>query len=127
MPSQPKDKAHADQLRKMIGSRVRAARERQGWTQEQLAEAVGVGAEMLGRYERGLQFPSHVTFLRLVKTLGVSADSLYGFDPSEPLASLPDDTVRVLLGLTSRELAALTQLLRGLTSQHRSRAGSSSI
>ena len=126
MPSQPKDKAAADQLRKMIGSRVRAARERHGWTQEQLAEAVGVGAEMLGRYERGLQFPSHVTFLRLTQSLGVSTDALYGFEPSEPTASLPDDTVRVLLGLTSRELAALTQLVRELTSPRRIQPGSTS-
>jgi transcriptional regulator with XRE-family HTH domain len=119
MPHQPKDKAAAEQLRKIVGRGVRTARERLGWSQERLAEVVGVGAEMLGRYERGLQFPSHVTFLRLTATLGVSADALYGIAHETPAAALPDDTVRALLALNPRELALLTQLLRVLTSPHR--------
>ena len=126
MPHQPKDKAAAERLRKTIGGRMRAERERLGWSQERLAEAVGVGAEMLGRYERGLQFPSHVTFLRLTDTLGISTDILYGLGPTEPAAQLSDDTVRALLGLTSRERSLLMQLLLELTSPHRVAPGSSS-
>lgn len=40
-----------------LGRRIRAARERKGWTQQQLALAVGVGARTVGGWERGETVP----------------------------------------------------------------------
>jgi transcriptional regulator with XRE-family HTH domain len=69
MPHKPEDKEEADALRCALGKRVRAAREARGWSQDALAEEIGVGGVMLGRYERGEKFPSHLTLIRLAQTL----------------------------------------------------------
>jgi transcriptional regulator with XRE-family HTH domain len=65
MPVKPEDRGEAAKLRRVLGARVREAREALGWSQETLAEEVGVGVETLGRYERASKFPSHVTLVRL--------------------------------------------------------------
>ena len=36
-----------------IGARIRTAREEQGWTQDQLAEAVGVSRSAVAQWETG--------------------------------------------------------------------------
>ena len=59
-----------------FGARLRAARQRRGWTQAVLAEAAEVGANYVPRLERGELTPSVEAAWRLSQTLGVSLDSL---------------------------------------------------
>ena len=117
MPYKSDDKAEAEQLRRALGRRIRAGREALGRSQEQLAEAVGVGAEMLSRYERGVKFPSHLTLVRLARALESSADALLGLSaPSEgdvPSGELP----RVAALRTETQRVAVTSMLREFVSQ----------
>lgn len=64
------------QLNIDVGERIRAARERNGMTQEQLAEHLEVSAQYISDLERGVVGPSLQTFRRVCVTLGVSGDSL---------------------------------------------------
>ena len=43
----------------MNGDKIRDEREARGWTQEQLAQRVGVGARTIGNWERGETVPKN--------------------------------------------------------------------
>ena len=59
-----------------FGARVRAQRSARGWTQERLAEAVGLHFTYVGSVERGERNVSLRNILRLAEALGVDPGSL---------------------------------------------------
>ena len=119
MPYKPEDKDEAAKLRRGLGKRIRAARMSLGWSQESLAEEVGVGSEMLGRYERGVKFPSHVTLVRLSGVLGLSTDQLLGIGAAaEKRAAARNDLYQVLDGLSSIQRNAVVHAIRELISPY---------
>ena len=65
----------------VLGARLRAARKGRNLTQERLAEASGLSARHIAKIEKGAVNPSFEALLTLVKTLGVSFDSI--FDPAD--------------------------------------------
>ena len=74
------DRASArKQLGKRLGQRIAERRKTIGWTQDQLAERLGVDAETISRFERGVTVPALVTLDRLAEILKTSvADLLSG-------------------------------------------------
>ncbi len=64
------------ELNIQIGERCRQAREASGYTQEQLAEQIGVSMQFLSDAERGVTGMSVSTIIRLCSVLSVSADYL---------------------------------------------------
>lgn len=66
-----------------LGTRIRRARERKRWSQEQLADAIGVGTRSVGRWERGCALPRN-SIGALEHVLGVSlADDQPGLEPRD--------------------------------------------
>lgn len=59
-----------------FGNRVRAARERMGITQEDLASRVGMSPSHMSIVERGVKVPRMDTVVKLANELDVSADYL---------------------------------------------------
>lgn len=59
-----------------IGRRIRKARERKGWRQEDFAEKIGLSVTYTGMIERGEKVPRLETFITIANVLGVSADQL---------------------------------------------------
>lgn len=59
-----------------FGNRVRAARERLGITQEDLAARVGMSPSHMSIVERGVKVPRMDTVVKLANVLEVSADYL---------------------------------------------------
>ena len=59
-----------------FGNRVRAARERLGITQEDLAARVGMNPRHMSIVERGVKVPRMDTVVKLANELDVSADYL---------------------------------------------------
>lgn len=59
-----------------IGSRIKAARENKGITQEELAIMVDLSPTHISVIERGVKPPKLETFVRIANALCVSADSL---------------------------------------------------
>jgi transcriptional regulator with XRE-family HTH domain len=65
-----------DDTAKRIGERARAARTRLGLNQEQVADRVGISAEVYGRLERGLNMPRIPTLMRICEVLRVEPNEL---------------------------------------------------
>ena len=67
------------------GERIKDARLRKGWTQQQLADAVGVSQPAIGLWERGKRDILADNLMALAKALGVSVEELAGMlDDQEP-------------------------------------------
>lgn len=119
MPSRPKDREKAEQIKRMIGSRLREARTRRGWTQELAAERLDLAVESYARIERGTSFPSFPTLLAIAKELEVRPDVLLGLD-EEKAGQLTekeqaiDRIVAGLRGLDDQLVPVVEQLVRGL-------------
>lgn len=58
------------------GRRIRAFRKLKGYTQEGLAEAMGVSVSVLGEVERGNRMPSKELVEKIAHVLRVSIDEL---------------------------------------------------
>jgi transcriptional regulator with XRE-family HTH domain len=89
-----------------IGARIRAARDRAGLGQKQLARRTGLSVSTIGRYERGLQTPSWRALESVADVLAVPLDWLrLGRPPAaaEGAGEVPDvvpvvEEITLLLG-----------------------------
>src|SRR4051812_38665902 len=80
-----------------IGERIRAARRERGWTQQVLAEAVGVSRSAVAQWEtdRAGQVPWNLT--RLATALGTSAEWLtHGTEARTPVEARSRDELAIL-------------------------------
>jgi transcriptional regulator with XRE-family HTH domain len=59
-------------MRKLVGRNVRAIRERQGLTQERLAEIAGFSQQYVSGLESGKRNPTVVTLYEIARALRVS-------------------------------------------------------
>ncbi len=60
-----------------FGARLTELRRRHNFTQEALAEKLGVSAVVLGYYEQGRRSPSFVTMRKLAKALDIKLSELF--------------------------------------------------
>lgn len=111
-----------------LGSRIRLARENQGWKLAELAERTGLTKTTVYRYERGETWPGAPELRKLSDTLKVSLQYLiYGTDKFEgerslgaELLDIDDDTLRTirltvaLSVLTCDERAAVARLVASI-------------
>ncbi len=107
-----------------IGVRMKQVRESGRWTQEQLAEAIGVTPHTVSQYERGEQSPRLTTLLRIAATLSVRPGELIDVALPIPVAAAPPDGSEVLglyrsLSEPDREL--VTRLVRDVAASRRDR------
>lgn len=64
-------------LRKSIGRKIKLARTRSKYTQEQLAEKLSLSPRYISQLERGIAFGSASTIINLCKALNISSDFLF--------------------------------------------------
>ena len=72
---------------KALGSRIRAARKKQGITQEKLGEICSLSTAHIGHIERGTRIPSLETLYRISTELKISTDYLF-FDSTNDYENL---------------------------------------
>ncbi|QRK05223.1 helix-turn-helix transcriptional regulator [Archangium violaceum] len=99
-----------EQLQQSLGEVARAARERLGLTQAQVARQTGLAANVYGRIERGGMMPAVPTLRKLARTLGISADALLALSSADVAASVDAPAPE---GNLSPELLQLVSMLRG--------------
>ena len=62
--------------RQTLGQRIRELRVRRGWSQQQLADKVGVRQKQISSYERNVNTPSGEIFIALADAFDISLDYL---------------------------------------------------
>ncbi len=75
MLRKPRDDCHVPPA-ETIGQRIKRERLRNGMTQRQLADAVGVGVPHISKVEAGRENPSDELLTRLAKVFKIDADEL---------------------------------------------------
>lgn len=64
-------------IRKNIGMKIKLARTKSEFTQEQLAEKLSLSARYISQLERGIAFGSATTITNLCKALNINSDFLF--------------------------------------------------
>jgi transcriptional regulator with XRE-family HTH domain len=67
-------------IKLLFGKRLRQLRRQADFTQEQLAERIGVSVEFVSNMERGINAPSFETLERLAGSLKLKVSELFEFN-----------------------------------------------
>ena len=94
-----------------LGKRIREARTEKHYTQQQLAELAGIGQMYLGEIERGTKMPSLKSFIRIIETLGISADYVLRDELSSGEHYIYDEITQKLKGLSPKQRKAASEIL----------------
>lgn len=70
---------------KALGKRIKAVRKAKKKTQDEIAQAVGIGKTTLSEWERGLKQPGLLNMFTYCQCLGVTLDELLEITPSRTL------------------------------------------
>ena len=81
-------------LRKSIGKKIKLARTKASYTQEQLAEKLSLSPRYISQLERGIAFGSATTITNICKALNINSDFLFNdlIKNEKPLLSEIEDT-----------------------------------
>lgn len=90
-----------------IGERIKELRKKNGWTQEQVADKIGVTKSVVSFYERNNRTPSPEMLVKFAQLYDVSADYLLG------IAKVDDNHLDVT-GLSRTEKHALQSIVDAL-------------
>ena len=63
-----------------VGEKIKELRLREGRTQEALANELGVTAQAVSRWEKGICYPDMEVIPSIANYFGVSIDELFGYD-----------------------------------------------
>lgn len=75
-------------MEETLGKRIVAHRKRLGMTQDKLAEALGVTAQAVSKWENDQSCPDITTLPRLARVFGITTDALLGLEPEVPAAEV---------------------------------------
>ena len=68
-----------NRIKELLGKRIKELREKRGYTQQQLAEKVGIDQRNLSKIECGITFPSK-SFGELARCLQISLPELFDLE-----------------------------------------------
>ncbi|MBZ0253529.1 MAG: helix-turn-helix domain-containing protein [Candidatus Methylomirabilis sp.] len=105
-----------------LGEKIAALRKQREWTQEDLAEKVGVSKVQVSRWETGRMRPSRNTLKQIAAVLGVHYDDLRSSGP--PLAldgadSGLSEKLRQVQELDPEDQAMILRMIDTLVTQKR--------
>ena len=94
-----------------LGMKLREARNKAGFTQEQLAEKADIGVMYLGEIERGVKMPSMKIFIKLIEALDISADYILRNELPSGKEYVLDEITEKLAGLTPKQRKVAEDIL----------------
>lgn len=74
-----------------LGQRIAELRKKEGLTQEELAEKLGVSPQAVSKWENDISCPDIMSIPKIAKILGVSADTLLSGETAVPVSYVPEE------------------------------------
>ena len=101
----------------IIRIRIKEERKKISLTQEELAYRAGVGSKFLSSIERGVSKPSLETFIKIVKALNITSDSLF-INTNKHLKKIKQNNIDIIIclikTLSEKQQKALINLIKNL-------------
>ena len=105
----------AEDVKKTFGANLRRLRKRSGWTQERLAEAVGVAVQTVRAWEAGRVFPSSENIDTICECFKTDATALFG----APVVTNEEDALEAIqqsIGFLKSQISQNSQAAAKLSS-----------
>ena len=80
----------------LIARKIRSARKTTKFTQEELAEKIGITAKQLSRIENATHIPSLLTFFRIIEILNINLND-FGFNNNDKNNPIKNEIDKILL------------------------------
>lgn len=100
--------------KKALGLRIKEFREGKKFTQEKLAELVGIDPKHLSRIENGRNYPSIETLERLVDNLNVTFEDIFEFGHLDDRNMLVENIFNTLNSLSLEKLKFVYKIIKEL-------------
>lgn len=99
--------------KKSLGYKFKQYRMSRNLTQFELAEKVGLNEKQVYRIEAGLNYPTYLTFVKLIDVLDININD---FIQSAPISNKPmlDEILNILKGAKAEELKMFLDVLNAL-------------
>ena len=100
-------------LRKNIGKKIKLARTKAEYTQEQLAEKLSLSARYISQLERGIAFGSATTITNICKALNITSDFLF-YDLIKSNSPIMNDLIEDYLKLDNYNKVIVNSITKEL-------------
>lgn len=94
-----------------VGIRIREARKKKGFTQQMLADAIGVSEIYISQLERGMKLPSLSLFIQIITALDISADYILRDAVPTGKDFVYEEVAELLDGLTPKQRRGAIDIL----------------
>ncbi len=95
-----------------LGKRIKEERLKSGFTQEALAETVGLSAVYIGQIERGQRKLSLESLVSVANALNVSVEALLRDSTKGNINSSINELIELLKGHTYEEISLVTDIVK---------------
>lgn len=103
------------EARKLLGRRIKSLRKIRGYTQEELAEIIGINPKYLSSIERGEENPTLDLFIRLTGGLQVELHEIFQFEYEAQQSERLRTKLKALMAeIKEEELARMVHILEAL-------------
>lgn len=100
--------------KKLLGKRIKQSRETKKFTQEKLAEAIGVSTVYISHLEIGSKTPSLETLIKISNTLEVSIDYLLANTLYTSKDYLKEDIANLLSHCSANEMNLILSVIEAI-------------
>lgn len=94
-----------------LGTRLREARKKKDFTQQMLADKVGVSEIYISQLERGMKLPSLALFIQIITALDISADYILRDTVPTGKDFVYEEVAELLEGLTPKQRRGAIDIL----------------
>lgn len=85
-----------ENIKLLLGKKIKELRKAHKYTQEQLAEKIGIGTPNISYFETGKFAPSIETLQKLAQVFGVEIYELYMFQPLKPTSKIKQELAKAI-------------------------------
>lgn len=90
-------------IKKQLGQKIKRLRQKNGLTQEQLAEKIDIATRTLCGIENGENFLTATTLEKILNAFDITSSELFAFNHIKPQQDLKDEMISDIQKLNNRE------------------------